>query len=152
MKHIIGIDVGKAGAICIMTDIVSLQEMPDSAYGIAEELRRWPTAHTHVFVEKAQCFAKNGAVGMFNYGKGYGEILGVIAALGLSHSLVPPSTWTKVMHKGAYGKDAKGKSLDAARRLFPHVDLMRTMKCKVPDSGFIDALLIAEYGRRVMGW
>lgn len=36
----------------------------------------------------------------------------------------------------------------ACHRLFPTVDLRRTIKCKNEDDNFADSLLMAEYGRR----
>ena len=147
-KIVIGIDPGLKGSVCILGDPITFHPMPSSPFDLALILSKYPTATTHVFVEKAQAMPGQGSVSMFNYGRGFGEILGVIAALGLSHTLVPPVTWTKVMHKGCYGKDAKAKSLDAVTRLFPHVDLMRTDRCKKPDEGFVDSLLIASYGKK----
>lgn len=47
-------------------------------------------------------------------------------------------------------RDTKAMSILAAHRLFPGVSLLRTDKCKKPDDGMSDALLIAEYGRRVL--
>ena len=56
------------------------------------------------------------------------------------------------MHKGIASKmKAKEKSKLAYRRLFPALDLKKTDGCKVPHDGFIDALLIAEYGRLIGG-
>ena len=151
MKYVIGIDPGQKGAVAILSDCsLSVHPMPEHPFDLALLLSKLPTAKSHVFVEKAQAMPKQGACSMFNYGRGFGEILGVIAALGFSHTLVPPQTWTKVMHRGCYGKDSKAKSLDAATRLFPHVDLLRTAKCFKPDEGYIDALLIAEYGKRTL--
>jgi len=149
---IISFDPGQKGAICILlhgkATFYSMPKTPDEismimiAYGYGEY---------HVFVEKAQAMPKNGAVGMFNYGRGFGEILGILAYHKAPFTLVHPRTWCKIMHQGT-SKDgtAKDRSLSAAKRLFPNTNLFRSLRCKKPDDGFIDALLIAEYGRRVM--
>ncbi len=53
------------------------------------------------------------------------------------------------MLRGLPGKDTKTKSILAASRLFPRVDLRRTARSKVAHDGLTDALLIAEFGRRL---
>ena len=133
---------------------IYLTHMPDNAVELADLFRLYNEQSTdlHVFVEKAQAMPKNGATGMFNYGTGYGTILGIIAALRLSHTLVHPTTWCKEMHRGTKSRVPKKRSLEAAQRLYPHVSLMRTVRCKAPDEGFVDAMLIAGYGKRILGW
>lgn len=44
--------------------------------------------------------------------------------------------------------DTKRTSINASRRLFPHVSLLRNARCKTPHDGLSDALLMAEYARR----
>jgi hypothetical protein len=48
-------------------------------------------------------------------------------------------------------KSIKHYAADTARRLFPRVSLLASDKCSVSHDGMVDALLIAEYGRRVSG-
>ncbi len=153
IQVVIGIDPGRAGALCIFPigahDPI-LHVMPPSIHETADILERYPTAH--VFMERAQAMPKNGAVSMFNYGTGYGEILGAIAAFKMEHTLVRPATWAKEMHANAKGGVAKARSLEVVRRLFPWVDLKATERSKTPHLGLVDALLISEYGRRVLVW
>ena len=151
MRAIIGIDPGQKGAICVYGETIVLLPMSASCHELCEILRLYNSPNVHVFVEKAQAMPKNGAVGMFRYGQGFGEILGALIALRMTHTLVQPRTWTKVMHQGTRAETPKSRSLEAAWRLFPDVDFMRSARCKNPDEGFIDALLIAEYGRRSLG-
>lgn len=150
---IISFDPGQKGAICVYNHgIANFYPMPKTIYYIAEIVKvHCQGCSYHVFVEKAQAMPKNGAVGMFNYGRGFGEILGILTYHKAPFTLVHPRTWCKIMHQGT-SKDgtAKIRSLEAAKRLFPNLNLFRSVRCKKPDEGFIDALLIAEYGRRVM--
>ena len=44
--------------------------------------------------------------------------------------------------------DTKASSFNAAKRLFPNIDLRRTGKCKNLDDNKCDSLLICEYGKR----
>jgi len=91
-----------------------------------------------------------GNVSMFNYGVGFGTLLGIMATLKIPHTLVHPKTWCKVMHSGTTADEAKARSLEAARRLYPEVQLIRP-RCTKPDEGYVDALLIAGYGKRILG-
>lgn len=157
IMHIIGIDPGKAGAIVHMWDngeIHELCKMPEEPREIAYLLHKF-RANAVVYLEKAQVMTfggarKQGVVGMFNYGHHNGMIEGMLIALSIPYVLVAPQSWTRLMHEGTTGDDPKARSLQAAQRLFPHVNLLRSERCKKPDEGFVDALLIAEYGRRKM--
>lgn len=146
---ICGIDPGQTGGIAIVNDDahdVSVAVMPDSVLSFIAFMRA--VAPSHVWIEKAQAMPKNGVVSMFRYGLHFGELIGAISALGYPHTQVRPWDWCRAMHIGASGGSAKCRSLETARRLFPHVDLRGGPKAKKPHAGIVDALLIAEYGRR----
>lgn len=103
---------------------------------------------TYVFIEKAQSFPKQGIASAFNYGRHFGELLGICGSLGLSVTLVHPRVWTKQMHIGAKTDEPKKRSLEVCQRLFPEVNLLGTERSKNPHEGIVDALLIMEFGRR----
>jgi crossover junction endodeoxyribonuclease RuvC len=148
---ICGIDPGRKGALVSLEgNVIKLRSMPDNEKDLFETLVDLCPDVTHVFVEKAQSLPGNGSVGMFHYGDGFGQIKGVLAAMRIPYTLVPPRTWTKVMHAGCDVGEPKARSLEAVRRLFPNIELRRTERCRNLDEGFIDALLIAEYGRRTL--
>ena len=44
--------------------------------------------------------------------------------------------------------NTKQTSINAAKRLFPTIDLRKTTKCKNIDDNKCDSLLLSEYGRR----
>lgn len=147
--RIIGIDPGKKGAIVILDGSnVILHQMPEDANTIVNILSDY-VSDSHVFLEKSQAMPGQGVSSMFNYGTGFGTLLGILAALKIPHTLVHPKTWCKVMHAGTADAEAKVRSLEAARRLFPSVQFVRP-RCTKPDEGYIDAILIAEYGRRCL--
>lgn len=150
---IVGIDPGQKGALVFLDgDTIELHQMPDNAGDIVNILSSL-SSNDHIFLEKAQAMSiggvKQGVSSMFNYGVGFGTLLGIIAALKIPHTLVHPKTWCKEMHQGTSEGDAKQRSLEAARRLYPQVNLIRP-RCRKPDEGFIDALLIAGYGLRIL--
>ncbi len=155
---IVGIDTGKTGGIAQLMhngEIVWATSMP-SMQELVEELcilRDSSACGLFVFLEKAQAFPGQGVVGMFNYGDHYGQLQGILIALRIPYELVPPQTWTKSMLSGTVAprsaekkiKKDKSRNIEAARRLFPTLEELRKAK---PHTGIVDALLIAEYGRR----
>lgn len=152
--RIIGIDPGKKGGIAVLNERGEIEGsvvMPELAEGVADVLEVFTKFKTHVYLEKAQAMPKNGVCAMFNYGVHFGELRGILVTYKIPHTLVAPATWTKSMHQGTpTNLKAKARSHMAARRLFPNADLMATERSKVPHDGLIDALLIAEYGRRIL--
>ena len=132
-------------------DQITLHQMPDNAPDIVSILTSYKEkGPCHVFCEKSQSMPGQGNVSMFNYGVGFGTLLGIMATLKIPHTLVHPKTWCKVMHSGTTADEAKARSLEAARRLYPEVQLVRP-RCTKPDEGYVDALLIAGYGKRTLG-
>lgn len=153
---IVGIDPGKTGGIAIIrpsytsqrdVDLLVMPEIQEFAAKM-QWLETDTSADCHVFLEKAQSFPGQGIASAFNYGVGYGELLGVLWALGLAHTLVPPRTWTKAIHAGTKDAEPKKRTLEAVQRLFPEMKLTANDRCKKPHLGIVDALAIAEYGRR----
>lgn len=108
------------------------------------------TSAVLVVIEKAQARPGQGVSSMFNYGTGFGRLLGWCEAFLVPHMLVTPQQWAKAMHVGTGKGDPKERSLEAALRLFPDV-AMTVGKSKKPHKGIVDALLIAEWGWRHAG-
>lgn len=149
----LGIDPGKNGAIALVSNDPQtllwwlLSDVDGNALTPFDELIA-TFKPQHAYIEKCQSFPGNKASAMLNYGTGFGKILGWCEMLKLPYTLVAPVTWTKAMHKGCVGKDGKAKSLQAAQRLFPGENMI-VGRSKKPHDGVVDALLIAEYGRRI---
>ena len=51
----------------------------------------------NVFIEKVHSMPGQGVASMFNFGKGYGIWIGILAALKISKTLVTPQEWKKEM-------------------------------------------------------
>lgn len=105
-----------------------------------------------VTVEKLQPLPPKLGGGIANYRRG--EASGwswLLTGMSIPHQLVRPQGWQKVMLAGTSGTDTKQKSIIATQRLFPGQSLKRTERCRKPDSGFSDALLICAYGMRTQG-
>lgn len=97
-----------------------------------------------VFLEKSQAMPNEGGVQSFKYGDCFGQIKGVLAALGLTVEFARPTDWIRVMVPGR--KDKKDH-VRAAQRLIAEWEVPGWQDAKLSD-GEADAILLAEYGRR----
>jgi hypothetical protein len=104
----------------------------------------------HCYVEKQQPLPPKMGGGAANYARGYnlGLLEGVLVAISMPYTIVSPRRWQADMLADVEGTDTKARAVRVARRLFPSLDLRRSELAKKPDSGVVDALLIAEWGRR----
>lgn len=147
---------------------------------LARMLKMYDRCNSHIFIEDVHALYGSAAGATFTFGFVCGAIQGIICTLQIPYTLVQPKAWQKVIYQGipeqrkppkklskkelaikaAGGKvrkpkdigsiDTKAMSLIAAKRLFPDIDLRKNERCKVPHDGIVDALLIMEYGRRLM--
>jgi crossover junction endodeoxyribonuclease RuvC len=151
---ILGVDPGRTGGIAALIPgaAPALHVMPTIGRGIdfvalcAIFARHHPA---HVIMERAQAFPKAGASGMFNYGASYWGVQAICAALRIPLTGVTPAKWHRALITGRDGTP-KDRALRTCVQLFPSVDLI-VGKGRKPHAGLVDALLIAEYGRRALG-
>ena len=139
-----GIDPGRGGAIAVIhadgtiaSSVFSEEEYRNIMSGLCE--------NAFVIVEDVHAMPKQGVTSMFNFGLNKGWILGLLYAYNIPTELVSPQKWKKMFSLNG----EKQKSIDCARRLFPKVNLFATPRCKKPHDGIAEALLMAEYGRRI---
>ena len=101
--------------------------------------------HLVAGIEKVGAMPRDGKVGAFSFGKGYGIWLGILGALQIPYAEVPPQRWQARMLAGLpRGPHTKTSAVQRSKSLFPNLPL----KVKA-DWGMADAALIAEYIRRV---
>lgn len=148
---VIGVDPGISGAIArynsseasaatqlIIWDMPILEvnkKKTISPYLVANILKE---AAAPVYIEKVAAMPNQGVTSMFNFGKGFGVILGAAAGLGLQTTQVTPQQWMKAL-KCQRGKDANRQR---ACELFPqYADMFARKK----DDGRADAALLAYY-------
>lgn len=105
---------------------------------------------TRVLLERQQPFPKQGGKSNFTTGYNYGKLVALLEAEAVSFEVVRPQEWQRAFGIGGKGVDTKKQAALVAARLFPCVELRATERCRKPHSGKIDALLIAEHGRRKM--
>ena len=152
MKVFIGIDPGKDGAMAILgyRDEPVLVPFDEEEY--ATWLRRLSLLTRNgidgsVFcvVEHVGAMPGQGVTSCFSFGQNFGFILGLLTAFCHPYELVRPQKWKREFSCTS----DKNTSIEVAKRLFPGVDLRRTPKCTKPHDGICEALLMAEYARRL---
>lgn len=141
----IGIDPGKSGAMAAISRDGSVVFDFEDPQGIAFlRLNRHEVALAAL--EKVSAMPKQGVASSFNFGANFGIWQGRLEALAIPFVFVTPQKWQKTVFDSARKGDRKAMSLDLARRLFPA--MAEELKRK-KDDGRADALLIAEYARRL---
>lgn len=150
---ILGIDPGQNGGLAILGKdrvIYYKSVMPILAKELDYKKLVEPLTNYQiemVYMEKVGAMPKQGVTSMFNFGKHYGELLGVINMLSLPHVLVRPTEWQNVAHKGMSRKiKPKERSLKVATDMYPDTDLRKSNRAKIAHDGIVDAILIALYG------
>jgi hypothetical protein len=101
-----------------------------------------------VYMERVQSSPQMGVASAFKFGRGYGTVEGVIAALGWPIEYVTPPKWKKAMGVPAEKDDARER---ANQLLAPDADLWtpkRLVMTTEQASGRAEAALIALYGAR----
>ena len=103
----------------------------------------------HCYMESVSARPGQGVSSMFKFGRVFGNLESMLVAHKIAHTLVTPPAWTKIMHKGLdKSLEPKKRSQIIFNRLFPAIDLRKSERAIKPHDGLLDALLIAEYGRR----
>lgn len=150
MTIIMGIDPGISGAVAFYFPMVpsriAVDDVPVAGGEInVNELARLIRVHrpTLAVIERVSAMPGQGVVSMFNFGRSYGDVRGVIGAMEVPLHFVTPQKWKK--HFGL--SSDKDESRRRAIRVFPSV--AESFKLKKHD-GRAEAALIALYGAEVL--
>lgn len=176
MKTIIAIDPGASGGISILhqTGEVESIAMPDTPQDLFHSLARAALesmANVKAFVEEV-----GGYIGgefqpgsaMFTFGRGFGQIEGILIGMRIPFELIRPQRWQKSLALGTSGRikgDYTGLSPEAAkeekRRIAnTNAGIKREWKSKLKETAqrlypntrvtlkTCDSLLLLEYGRK----
>lgn len=170
MREYIGIDVGAKGYIAINTindiQFYSIKEL--DYYQLSDIFNEVKSLHPNIIcaIEEVHAIFGSSAKATFNFGEINGLLKGLLVANKIPYHLVPPKTWQKEIwdnkdivfeYKTIKSKDGvktkkvintKQTSYNAAKRIFPNIDLRKSERCKNYDDNKVDSLLISEYARR----
>ena len=161
MSIIIGIDPGMTGGICIRdltNNEIDLMVMPTKGTvrftklidteAIADMFTEIRSEIKMIYIEEIFAMSTQGSASMLSFGRGWGQILGVIHTLKIPYYVVRPQEWQKyVLPKGKAGT-TKIRALQTAEQLFPQVELRASERAKLAHEGKVDALMISEFGVR----
>lgn len=140
----IGVDPGEKGTMAIIWEWGKIELIPFSVDGYRDMMRQCPPMECRCCLERVNAMPKQGVVSMFNFGKNFGFIQGLLTAYSIPYELVTPQKWKKEFQITG----DKNSSIAVCKRLFPDVDLRRTERCRKDDDGAAESLLLAEYARR----
>ena len=162
MVRIVGIDPGITGAVVVIDNhgeikrsirTPILMEKTKKVYDLSlmREVLRGAQHDAEseggtvmVGLEKVHSLPRDGRVGAFRFGMGYGMWQGLLSGLFIAYLEVTPQRWQGRMLAGyPRGDQTKTSAVRAAKGLFPHIPI--NFKA---DWGMADAALIAEYTRR----
>lgn len=149
--NIIGIDPGKNGGIAVI-DVngdgeltTTVHKMPETERDICEYLAVLGYS-SFAFLEKVGAMPGQGVTSMFTFGRGYGFLRGVLTSCQIPFADVRPAVWQRAVGisviKGETNTVKKNRHKQMAQQLFPDLGGKMT-------HAKADALLIAEYGRRL---
>lgn len=163
VETIVGIDPGLTGAFCFMSFSPTTKKVTEVLFEKMFIIGREPDFKSltaifnemcgvrHIFLEKVSAMPHQGVSSVFKFGRVVGALQALAASIEVPLTQVSPQTWQREIHEGISKVDVflpKARSLIAAQRLFPQLNLLASEKSKKPHKGYVDALLIAEYGRR----
>ena len=139
---VLGIDPGYSGCVVSLHretgEVDGLINLSETPHDIAEFVRARSLSIDKAYLEKVGAMPRQGVSSTFKFGTSYGFCLGLLTSLLVPFEEVTPAKWQQAM-KCRSGGDKKITKA-AAQRLFPRMKVTHKNA---------DALLIAEYGRRV---
>lgn len=105
-----------------------------------------------VFIERQAPRPTDGAIAGFQTGFGFGQLCGMMYGMSIPYCLVASVSWRAKlkMERTPDRFNRKADSVALAKRLFPTINLLATTKAHKPHDGMAEALLILEYGRRIL--
>lgn len=150
--RILGIDPGASGALAVVEagKLVELHDMPTVQIKRGSREVREVNAPLlgmlvstlnadAAYLEQVGAMPGQGVSSMFAFGRAVGVLEGVLGALGIPATKVPPQTWQRAM-KVRGGKDG---ARERAMQMYP---VNAEAFARKKDDGRADAVLIASYG------
>lgn len=151
---ILGIDLGQAGALALLTtagaliDVADMPTLDDGAKGrptvctplLADLIRRW--APTSAFVEFVGARPTDSKVGAFAFGRSRGAVEGVLGSQGIATRFITAPTWKRAVGIPP-GTGMKDAARSEAIRRWPSQAALFARKS---DDGRAEAALIAIAG------
>jgi crossover junction endodeoxyribonuclease RuvC len=149
---VLGIDPGITGALAVVDEeqVLFVDDLPlhHLKHGKAVKaeldlggLRELLTGYDYdtVFIEQVAARPGQGVTSMFRFGLVTGQIIGLVAGLAESYSLILPRRWQTLVGCGPAPDEARRRAGQLYPNAVPHLTRKR-------DAGRADAILIARSG------
>ena len=146
---ILGIDPGASGGIASLyanrhhcaTFRLDVRKMPETPADVWEllVLAKRESSDWYAIIEQVGAMPKQGVASSFKFGVNFGMLIGLLTALEIPFERVAPGKWQRAM--GCLSGGDKNVTKRKAQELFPHLKINHYIA---------DALLLAEYGRRLL--
>lgn len=152
MPHIIGIDPGLTGAICVLDTsnyaLIEHMHMPTMKSGTKNTVNGiavtdFIAAQSDVIgvcIENVSAGPNDGKAGAFSFGKAAGICIGVVQAFNLPMHSVAPQSWKK---KAGLLKTEKDAARSLALQYYPSV---KDLALKGKGQALADSIFIARFG------
>jgi Holliday junction resolvasome RuvABC endonuclease subunit len=139
----IGIDPGKNGGIAVINEQghAYADKMPETLQDLFELLNSYSVGYDgncRAYLEQVHSSPQMGVKSAFTFGNGFGHLEMALTACSIPFERIRPQVWQKAL--GCLTKGDKNVSKRRAQELFPSLKITHSTA---------DALLIAEYGRRI---
>ena len=143
-----GIDPGKSGCLCVLTNgTPTFFDWPkdDNIITYFRHLENtFPFDLVELAIlEKVHAMPKQGVTSMFNFGMNFGAWKAFLAIHEMPHLIVTPQQWMKGLVTKSDGPDTKSAVKNVATRLFPKAELFGSKGGYKDGRG--DALLMSYY-------
>ena len=160
--HILAIDPGLSGALCLLCladrsiqafDMPVTEGRVDAAKlaAIVDQLNFQAGRQIHATVELVSSMPRQ--AGAFNFGVSAGVVHGVLGALGIPMELISPNVWKGAtgLHRmpGESQADVKSRARFLAQKLWP---AQAALFARVKDDGRAESALLARYYATKNGW
>jgi crossover junction endodeoxyribonuclease RuvC len=155
--RVLGVDPGVFGALALLDtddDQLAVHDMPVVTVKRPSSQRKSNViSPSHLadlvidlspevaWVERVHAMPKQGVVSSFNFGMGYGLVLGVLAGRQVPFMLIDPTEWKRTYR---LGRDKQASRL-LVSRMFP---LSAHLFARVKDDGRAEAALLAAFGAK----
>jgi len=150
---IVGIDVGKKGGICVGKNKPSAIPLPLTKSGLVDVnliigyiFEVTGGVDFVLYIEDVHAMPKQGVVSMFNFGKGFGQLISLGQLIAREWTTVTPQTWKKQVLNGYDVRDKKA-AIDYVKKKYK-MDLV-PKRCRKEHDGMADAVCIWEYGKNI---
>jgi hypothetical protein len=139
---ILGADPGKSGGLAVVSlssDVtVEAHKMPETRNDLIDIIRMYGNKITRAYVERVRSSPQMGVTSAFTFGCNYERVVMALLCADISVEEITPQKWQKEL--GCLSGGDKNVTKARAQQLFPQLKVTHSIA---------DALLIAEYGRRV---